>query len=174
MNLNRLHIVLGICLLFALDARAQLKAKFGIADFLTHVPDTAGCIPFILEFLDSSTYNGNPITYVDSPYFSHQWDFGYSGQGSTVQEPVYGYFTPDTFIVTLVVTNDGHNYDTARRQIIVYDPPIVDMVPSVTSGCDPLNVCFTDRSSTTHAVLTEWLWDFGDGAISPLQNPCHT
>lgn len=42
---------------------------------------------------------------------------------------------------------------------------------SPTSGCGaPLTVQFTDQSS---GAITDWLWEFGDGNISTLQNPTH-
>lgn len=38
------------------------------------------------------------------------------------------------------------------------------------NGTRPLNVQFTDHSTGT---ITSWLWDFGDGSSSVLQNPAH-
>ena len=40
-----------------------------------------------------------------------------------------------------------------------------------TSGCSPVVVNFQDQSSGT---ITTWLWDFGTGATSTLQNPSTT
>jgi len=42
---------------------------------------------------------------------------------------------------------------------------------SPTSGQSPLAVSFTDAST---GGPTAWLWDFGDGTSSTLQNPAHT
>jgi PKD repeat protein len=42
---------------------------------------------------------------------------------------------------------------------------------SVSSGDADLEVQFTD---TTPGGVNTWLWDFGDGATSTLQNPTHT
>jgi hypothetical protein len=41
---------------------------------------------------------------------------------------------------------------------------------ALTSGPGPLYICFTDTSNTSP---TSWLWNFGDGTTSTLQNPCH-
>jgi PKD repeat protein len=41
---------------------------------------------------------------------------------------------------------------------------------NITNGPAPLSVAFTDLSSPTP---TSWLWDFGDGTTSTLQNPTH-
>jgi gliding motility-associated-like protein len=41
------------------------------------------------------------------------------------------------------------------------------------SGCSPVCVRFTDFSTITSGAIKNWLWDFGDGATSNLQNPKH-
>lgn len=46
-----------------------------------------------------------------------------------------------------------------------------DFTENVTSGDAPLTVKFTDKSS---GRPNSWLWDFGDGSTSSLQNPVHT
>jgi hypothetical protein len=46
-----------------------------------------------------------------------------------------------------------------------------EFTQNVTSGAAPLTVQFTDKSS---GRSNSWLWDFGDGATSALQNPVHT
>ena len=49
--------------------------------------------------------------------------------------------------------------------------PTTSASADVTSGYAPLAVNFTDRSGMTP---TSWLWEFGDGTTSALQNPSHT
>ncbi len=49
-------------------------------------------------------------------------------------------------------------------------PPIANMNASDTAGCAPLTVTFTD-STTVGLPLTSWLWNFGDGSFSTVQNP---
>ncbi|MFN7976239.1 MAG: PKD domain-containing protein [Acidobacteriota bacterium] len=49
--------------------------------------------------------------------------------------------------------------------------PIADFAGNPTSGTAPLTVNFTDQSS---GGPTSWLWDFGDGGTSTVQNPSHT
>ncbi|HEC65063.1 MAG TPA: PKD domain-containing protein [bacterium] len=49
-------------------------------------------------------------------------------------------------------------------------PPVADFSGTPTSGYVPLTVQFTDLSTNTP---TSWLWDFGDGETSILQNPLH-
>ena len=49
--------------------------------------------------------------------------------------------------------------------------PVAAFSGTPLTGEGPLPVQFTDASTGTPA---KWAWTFGDGAISPLQNPSHT
>ena len=46
--------------------------------------------------------------------------------------------------------------------------PVADFTASVTAGCGPLSVTFTDQSTNNP---TSWLWSFGNGTTSILRNP---
>jgi alpha-tubulin suppressor-like RCC1 family protein/subtilisin family serine protease len=49
-------------------------------------------------------------------------------------------------------------------------PPAADFMASATTGTAPVNILFNDHST---GFPTTWLWDFGDGSTSTLQNPTH-
>ena len=49
-------------------------------------------------------------------------------------------------------------------------PPITDFSTNATTSCSG-TITFTDQSTNNP---TSWLWDFGDGTSSTLQNPSHT
>src|SRR5690349_14685195 len=51
--------------------------------------------------------------------------------------------------------------------------PIADFSASPLSGDQPLDVTFTDRSMPGTSGILSWLWDFGDGTTSTLQNVGH-
>ena len=48
--------------------------------------------------------------------------------------------------------------------------PVADFSGTPTSGETPLSIVFTDLST---GAPTEWLWNFGDGFLSAVQNPTH-
>ena len=50
-------------------------------------------------------------------------------------------------------------------------PPVADFEADLLTGCDVLQVQFTDLSQND---ILEWFWDFGDGNTSYEQNPQHT
>jgi len=51
---------------------------------------------------------------------------------------------------------------------------VVDLSASITSGCFPLKVDFTDLSTAGSGSIANWFWDFGDGNISSEKNPSYT
>lgn len=54
---------------------------------------------------------------------------------------------------------------------IAYGQISVDFSASVTSGCTPVNVQFTDLSTGNPTI---WFWDFGNGTTSNEKNPVAT
>jgi PKD repeat protein len=58
-----------------------------------------------------------------------------------------------------------------RYFIILYIAPVADFTGTPVAGTAPLTVQYTDSSSGPPA---SWLWNFGDGTTSTLQNPSHT
>ena len=52
--------------------------------------------------------------------------------------------------------------------------PTAAFTASVTTGTAPLAVQFTDQSTAGTSGITGWVWDFGDGGSSALQNPTYT
>lgn len=162
MNLRRLHIGCGMCLFLAFaEAKAQCVPDFSTIG-LDGQPLSAGCIPFmIIQFIDNSN-----CAYITSPFYSHTWKFGDVNNTVThVREPVFGYFDPGNYNITLVVTSDGINYDSTTKSILVYQPPSVRMAASPRTGCDPLTVTFTNTSFASGTGICETLIDFGDGIV---------
>lgn len=122
-----------------------------------------GVSPLEVRFTDLST--GVPTSW--------SWDFG-DGGTSTLQNPVHTYTSSGAFTVALTTTNALGFDTTTQVDAILVDviPPVADFAASVTAGLSPLYVDFTDES--TGGVPTSWLWNFGDGMTSTVQDPGHT
>lgn len=120
-----------------------------------------GCPPLNVNFTNFST--GNQLTYF--------WDFG-DGTTSTQQLPSHTYTTSGSFTVTLAVTDSSGCSNTLTKQAYVQtvNPAAGYIPPPPTTSCAPLTAQFTDASVGSIG----WLWDFGDGTTSTLQNPVHT
>ncbi len=121
----------------------------------------SGSVPLTVTFTDASV--GNIISYL--------WDFG-DGLTSTVSNPVHIYMATGIYTVSLTVSGPGGS-DTFTRPayITVADlPPTADFFGTPLSGTVPFTVTFTDTST---GAITSYLWDFGDGITSTVQNPAH-
>lgn len=100
---------------------------------------------------------------------SWAWDFG-DGGTSSAQNPIHAYVSPGEYQVTLTVTN-AFGSDDATETISI-SVPSASFRAASTFGCGPLEVTFTDES-TSAASLDSWSWDFGDGTSSTERNPVH-
>ena len=140
---------------------------YKIAGFNTLIADfkastQSGKVPLDVQFNDNSA--GNIISWL--------WNFG-DGGTSTVKNPLHIYETTGKFTVTLTVT-DAIKGDTTIKQNYIYvydDKPIAAFSAVPLSGVAPLEVRFTNNSTGN---ITSWLWNFGDGGTSTVQNPIHT
>ena len=155
-----------------------------VADF-TFAPAN-GTVPLVVTFTDASQ-SEVPIT-------SWVWDFG-DGTTSTLQNPplhTYSSAGMNTVILTVADSYGARHTKTVlgavnvlQRAILVtkstvnpavtnvvyvYSPPVADFTFIPVSGTVPLVVTFTDASQS-EVPITSWVWDFGDGTTSTLQNP---
>ena len=137
------------------------------ADFTADQTD--GFVPLTVQFTDSSSSGGQPIT-------SWIWTFGDGGSSSS-QNPSHTYLVPGTYDVKLRVANavgpdstTKSGYVTAR---VVPVGPSAEFSGTPTSGDAPLSVTFTDLSDPGTSPITAYAWDFGDGGTSTEANPSH-
>lgn len=117
------------------------------------------------------SFSGDPVTtFTDlstgSPN-SWLWNFG-DGGVSTLENPSHVYATNGIFNVCLSIVSPGGS-DAYCTDVTIAgngSAPTIDFSYVINSP----TVAFTDLSSDSPS---DWLWDFGDGAISGLQNPTH-
>ncbi len=125
---------------------------------------TSGKVPLNVSFTDRST--GSPTSW--------KWYFG-DGTNSTQRNPVHTYSKAGKYTVTLAVGNTVGSNTAAKYDYIDVTndliAPVAAFSGSPTSGKEPLNVSFTDRSTGSP---TSWKWYFGDGTNSTQRNPVHT
>lgn len=123
--------------------------------------NTPICDGDIISFMDNSTINSGSIT-------GWLWDFG-DGNTSAQQNPTHTYATSGMYTVTLTTTSNGGCTSTDSVNITVNENPTAVFTPQNTCLNTPTS--FIDMSTGNP---TSWLWDFGDGNTSTLQNPLHT
>ncbi|MBN4049651.1 PKD domain-containing protein, partial [Bacteroidales bacterium AH-315-N07] len=102
---------------------------------------------------------------------SYLWQFG-DATTDTLQNPIHKYSTTGFYTVSLTAIDTNSCADTLTFADLIkaLEEPVAGFQANITSAnCPPLPVLFSDNS--TNAV--QWLWDFGDGQSSNLQNPSH-
>ena len=124
-------------------------------------PDS-GCKDLSVTFTDESPNDASSVS----------WDFGDGSPISNAANPTHVYTVEGIYSVTLTRIVDGCENTVTETSIIeVFDIPEVAYNNDNAFGCTlPHNVNFVGTSSEA----LSWLWDFGDGNTSTLQNPTHT
>lgn len=93
------------------------------------------------------------------------WDFG-DATTSTQQNPTHTYSTAGTYTVCLTSTSSCGSSQACSTITVCATP-----TAQYASATNALNATFTDQSTGT---VSTYLWDFGDGNFSTVQNPTHT
>ncbi len=128
------------------------------------------CVNQQASFSDASTqFHGNAIT-------TRSWNFGDPASGvnntSTQTNPNHTFTTPGLYNVRLIVQSANSCPDTIIQQLNVQFPPTANFNPSVTSGCSPLVVNFSNISS--NADPNFYVWKVGNSTFSTITNSQRT
>ncbi len=128
-----------------------------VNNFIAGLPVTA-CAPFIANFSDQS----GAVTWL--------WDFG-DGTTSSLQAPIHVYTQPGTYIVSLTTQSatGGCSQFISNYSTFIIKGGVANF-SHTENTCPPYQSQFIDSSQNA----VSWLWDFGDGTTSTLQNPVHT
>lgn len=120
--------------------------------------DTAGCNPLTVIFTDTSQH-----------VVSWFWNFG-DGTTDTLSSPSHTYLQNGVFDVSVIIESDYGCIDTLQLDsaVRIYSP-LANFSLTGNDGCAPVSVSFADSS----VDAADYLWDFGDGSSSVLQNPQH-
>jgi gliding motility-associated-like protein len=126
--------------------------------------DTKGCAPVSINFQNTTGATG-----------TYTWNFGdgqsYSGQ----TPPPHTYSANGSYNVTLVLKDQNGCVDSIKKTAYVVVSNIKANFSAVpVSGCTPLNVVFTNASttpSTTTSPITSYQWTFGNGQTSTSATP---
>ncbi|MFN8394500.1 MAG: PKD domain-containing protein [Bacteroidia bacterium] len=115
------------------------------------------CARNVVQFTDTST--SSPTQW--------WWDFGDGSPVDTTQNPSHVYAVGGSYTVTLIAGNPEGCMDTAVLAIPVYTVP----VPAFTNDtvCQGNATQFVNGSTDPNPM--SYLWSFGDGNSSPLQDP---
>jgi gliding motility-associated-like protein len=134
--------------------------NIGYPASFSYTPEN-GCEDLLVSFTDNSTFVAQSIV----------WDFG-DGSTSTLANPTHLFTEPGCFTVQLTRIVDGCTSVVYTENCIN-----VDQEPDLWYTNDNLIGCTLPHVVNFSGVsinATEWLWNFGDGNTSTLQNPTHS
>ena len=148
--------------LIVVDENGCTDEKLVSSDIFFHsqinLSDSFGCAPAEFLFSESS-----------SNIASWHWDFG-DGMTDTTKTPTHTYQDTGKFDITLItLNNDGCVDTTLLKSAIEIDKIVATYDIKKENGCAPISVDFENQSINS----TKWLWDFGNGNSSTLENPKH-
>ena len=133
-----------------------LKVQVPVANFIIN-SNTTGCDSLTVSFTNTSQ---NATSYL--------WNFG-NGVTSVQTNPVHTYTSPGTYTVTLYAFRGNCQNIKVMSQVFTVSSPAPAFTVSQSSNCIPFTASFTSQFQGA----VSWLWDFGDGNTSTLENPVH-
>ncbi|WP_172675964.1 PKD domain-containing protein, partial [Croceitalea dokdonensis] len=125
---------------------------------------TNGAAALFVQFTGSNSTDDNGIVL-------YEWNFGDNSPISSDADATHTYTSPGTYEASLTVTDGLGQLDVATLMInvsSVANAPIASASTDVSGGVAPLTVDFTGDASLN---AVSYLWDFGDGNTSNLENP---
>ena len=122
-----------------------------------------GCAP--------ATVNFSAIADNQETIQSYQWDLG-DGKLVTDANPSRTYSQPGGYTISLIVKNAAGCMDTVKyaNGVALGLLPKADFTTDSIDACASSLIPFKDRST---GIITNWVWDFGDGTDSSGPNPVH-
>ncbi|WP_188462987.1 Ig-like domain-containing protein [Marivirga lumbricoides] len=162
--MKRIFLILFILISFYFIPNTVYGQRPPVKAGFTENPSIGCELPHTVFFTDLSE---NPDIWL--------WNFG-DGSTSTSKNPIHTYNSTGSFNVHLFVqdTINGDSDEIFRSVnigVTTVDFKASEVFPY---GCGPLSVNFIDESTITGpGTITDWLWDFGDGSTSTVQNPLH-
>ena len=147
-----------------------VSAQFGTGDPPDNAPPNAAftptCTAASCRFADGSTDADGTVT-------GWQWAFG-DGSSSTERNPAHAYAAEGEYQVRLTVTDDRGATGSTAKSVAAGQPTNAPPSANLTWSCTALDCAFSDASTDLDGSVTDWQWDFGDGASAAVRNPSHT
>lgn len=115
----------------------------------------------------------------DSSTVAYQWDFG-DGTYSKLKNPVHYFKQPGGYKVTLQITDGGKKQTEVSKRLRVSAKPKSGVKPNAGFKTDKKvyasgeSVTFINLSSSKNSKVTEYSWNFGDGANAIQDQPKHS
>ncbi len=123
------------------------------------------------QFCDSGTVVFTDSSYSNDIISNYHWIFPDNSTADGKQVS-HIFTTAGTYQVKLIVTTQNGCKDTSE----LFTPIQISVSPEISilgdsTGCAPLSLSFNGHINSPDSSALSWNWDFGNGAVSNLQNP---
>ena len=160
------------------DLNSEVQLRFAVTDISGNGCDSTTVRYAVVMPTPKPLYDGVSVCEVDELQFvnkssvasglnSYRWDFG-DGNGSTLFEPKHKFSAVGSYPVKLVATSNIGFADSITVNVEVNPSPVVDF--TYTNQCGNNAIPFVNASTISNGTLN-YLWEFGDGTESLLENP---
>ena len=143
---------------------SYITTKAGpIADFSAQGL-TGSCTPPLSVKFKNNSSGSKPLSYL--------WRLGNGATSTDSTPPETNYLNIGKYDVSLQITDSNGCKDTLikKEYINIGEATTASFMASKTTACPWETISFTNNSTGA----TNYLWDFGDGKSSTLQNPTHS
>jgi PKD repeat protein len=157
------------------------KNVFVIATGVVLTPPEASftCSPETQTINEPIDFDASGSSDTDGTIQTYSWDFGdgNTGTGSTTS---HSYGSTGNYGVTLTVTDNDEQTDTALKEVIIISSGQEDITPPVASAGNDMNVkagskvTFSAAGSSDNVGVVSYEWDFGDGTTGTGLTSTHT
>lgn len=156
-----------------------VTSEQGCSDTLTRILHINYPNFLTASFIVDDTLCGNTVSFTGTSTFptggipQNIWNFGDGNEfTSYANNRTHTYDTAGSYNVSLVVVNSQGCSDTVSQ--------IIDVLPQTIAEfnydyriCSYEDAVLTDLSVSSGQGINYWLWDFGDGSTSTVENPQH-
>ncbi len=152
-----------------------IRSNIGCYDTLS-LPATVYKIP-VANFSVPAICTNQPVTFNDSSSVEGsvltqwQWDFGGTGNTSSLQHPVTSFPSALAYAVTLIATSQQGCSDTVIKMVAADQSP--EFTISSPDHCEGISQQMISTVTSGSTTSLSYLWNFGDNTASFLSNPSH-
>lgn len=131
--------------------------RFVSASMTLDITEYSGCLPHTLNSLQNLSVNAS----------QYVWNFGDGTPSITTNSltpPNHVYSDPGSYTISLTASNNCNTANATISPIQIVGAPVANFNPSVTQGCAPQAVNFTN-TSTGASPANNYTWNMGNGNV---------
>jgi gliding motility-associated-like protein len=125
-------------------------------------------LPVVITSADTFICPGSTTQIAASGGINYWWTPGATLSNTRIPNPIASPSVNTTYYIQLADSFRCQNFDSVKVSFFVNHPDF-----SFRNICQDTAMPFRDLSTTTGGSINGWLWRFGDGTTSNLQNPSH-